>query len=122
MQTVALISGLIGALISAGLSYWIRATLDRRNQKESEARLAYVYFVRISEQVAIELVVSSFIKIMAGERARESLASRDGTFEPSHKLSVLLAEEIQKLTPREAKSNTKSIHRSHVSKVATRSA
>lgn len=103
MQSLALISGLIGALISAGLSYWIRATLDRRNQKESEARLAYVYFVRISELVAMDLVVSSFIKIMAGESARESLVSKDGTFEPSHKLSVLLAQEIQKLTTEKLK-------------------
>lgn len=103
MQTVALISGLIGALISAGLSYWIRATLDRRNQRESEVRLAYVYFVRISEQVAIEIVIGSFIKTMAGQHVRDSLVSKDGAFEPSHKVSVLLAQEIQKLTPEKLK-------------------
>ena len=99
MQSLALISGLIGALISAGLSYWIRATLDRRNLKDAETRLAYVYFVRISELVALEVVVTSFVKIFAGEHAREVLGSKDGSFEPSHKLSVLLAQEIQKLTP-----------------------
>jgi hypothetical protein len=99
MQNIALISGLIGALISAGLSYWIRSSLDRRNLRDGERKLAYVYFVRISDLIALEIVVTSFIKNLVGDRARESLASKDGTFEPSHKLCVLLANEIKKLTP-----------------------
>jgi hypothetical protein len=99
MRDIALISGLIGALITAGLSYWIRATLDRKNLKESEARLAYVHFVRVSGLVAIELVASSFLKIYAGERIQKELGSKDGAFEPSHKLSVIFAQEIKKLTP-----------------------
>lgn len=106
MQNLALISGLIGALISAGLSYWIRATLDRRNAREAERKLAYVYFVRISELVAIEVVVTSVIKNLvklAGQQVQEALRSKDGSFEPSHKLSVMFANEIQKLTPEKLK-------------------
>lgn len=106
MQNLALLSGLIGALISAGLSYWIRATLDRRNLRNAEVRLAYVYFVRMSEFVAIEIVVTSlvksFIKVI-GEQAQDALSSKDGSFEPSHKISVLIANEIQKLTPEKLK-------------------
>jgi hypothetical protein len=106
MQNLALISGLIGALISAGLSYWVRATLDRRNIREAERKLAYVYFVRISEFVAAEIVVTSFIKNLVkvvGPQTQEFLRSKDGSFEQSHKLSVLFATEIKKLTPEKLK-------------------
>ena len=103
MQNVALISGLIGALISAGLSYWIRSYLDRRNLEDAERKLAYVYFVRISDLIAIEIVITSFIKNLVGDRAQETLASKDGSFEPSHKLCVLLANEIKKLTKEKIK-------------------
>jgi hypothetical protein len=99
MQSIALISGLIGALISAGLSYWIRASLDRRNLRDAEKRLAYVHFVRISELVAIDVVLRSFIKVYVTEDMVKELAAKDGTFEPSHKISVIIAKEIQKLTP-----------------------
>lgn len=99
MQSIALISGLIGALISAGLSYWVRASLDRRNLRDAEKRLAYVHFVRISELVAIDIVLRSFIKVYVTEDMLKELAAKDSTFEPSHKISVLLAKEIQKLTP-----------------------
>lgn len=107
MQNIALLSGLIGALISAGLSYWIRAKLDRRNLRDAEVRLAYVYFVKISEFVAIEVVVSSLInsviKVCGSERVQEELSSKDGSFEPSHKASALITHEIQKLTPEKIK-------------------
>jgi len=103
MQNVALISGLIGALISAGLSYWVRASLDKRTLQNAEKRLAYVHFVRVSELVAMDIVVTSFLKAYAGESVSSALSSADGSFEPSHKLSVLIAQEIQKLTPEKLK-------------------
>lgn len=106
MQNLALISGLIGALISASLSYWIRATLDRRNVREAERKLAYVYFVQISEFVAFEIVATSFIKNLvklAGQQLQETLRSKDDSFEPSHKLSVMFANEIKKLTSEKLK-------------------
>lgn len=103
MQGLALTSGLIGALLSAGLSFWIRATLDRRSLRDAERKLAYVHFVGISELVALEIVATSFIKNLVGQRAQEALRSKDGAFEPSHKLSAMIAKEIQKLTPEKLK-------------------
>lgn len=99
MQSIALISGLIGALISAGLSYWVRAILDRRNLRDAEKRLAYVHFVRISDLVAVDIVLRSLIGVYVTEDILKELTSKARTFEPSHKISVLLAKEIQKLTP-----------------------
>ena len=98
MQVLALTSGLIGALISAGLSYWIRATLDRRSLRDAERKLAYVHFVGISELVALEIVVMSFITNLVGQRIQEALRSKDSSFAPSHKLSILIAKTIHKLT------------------------
>lgn len=99
MQSIPLISGLIGALLSEALSYWVRASLDRRNLRDAERRLAYVHFVRISELVAIDVVLRSFIKILVTEEMLKEFAVKEGIFEPSHKLSVLIAREIQKVTP-----------------------
>lgn len=110
MQNLALLSGLIGALISAGLSYWIRDKLDSRSMRNAEVRLAYVYFVRISEFVAFDVVirslVSSFSKTYGGERFDELFSSKSGSFEPSHAASVLIAQELQKLTPEKLKENS----------------
>ena len=103
MQALALISGLIGALLSAALSYWVRAILAKRAQKEAERRVAYVHFVRISELVASETILTSMLKLMAGGQATDSLGARDGSFEPSHKASVILAEQIRQLTPEKLK-------------------
>ena len=103
MQYVALFSGLIGALISAGLSYVIRASLDRRNIREAESRITYVHFVKISEIVAIDFVVKNFLKVYVTEEQRAAMKSKDGLFEPSHAISVVLAQEIKKQTPESIK-------------------
>jgi hypothetical protein len=103
MQSLALVSGLIGALLSSGLSYLVRLTLDRRSKREAEARLAYVHAVRISELVALEIAVKSIVKsavqVYGIENAGEALKGDGDSFEPSHKISVLIAQELQKITP-----------------------
>jgi hypothetical protein len=103
MQNVALFSGLIGALISSGLSYVIRANLDRRNLKEAESRITYVHFVKISEIVAIDSVAKILIKAYLTDELKAALKIEGGLFEPSHAISVLLAEEIKKQTPKKIK-------------------
>jgi len=103
MQIVALFSGLIGALISSGLSYFIRANLDRRNLKEAESRITYVHFVKISEIVAIDAVIKIFVKAYATEDLKAAMKDKDGLFEPSHAICVVLAQQIQKQTPENIK-------------------
>ena len=104
MQNIALLSGLIGALLSAALSYWIRASLDKRALRHAESRLAYVHLVQVSQLVAMDVVLTDFIKIYAGDGTLDSLTSKEGAYEPSHKVSALLAQQLQKNTQLEWKS------------------
>lgn len=103
MEKTALLSGLIGALVSAALSYWIRAALDKRALRHAESRIAYVHLVQVSQLVAMRNVLMEFLKIFAGDRAKDSLISKEGAFEPSHKVSALLAQQLQKITQAEWK-------------------
>ena len=107
MQNLAIISGLIGALISAGLSYWIRAKLDRRNLRDAEVRLAYVYFVRISELMAFEVVCREFISKLSKTKEFEFfnalLSTELSVFETSHLASVIVAKALHELTPEKIK-------------------
>lgn len=98
MQTIAIISGLIGALVSGVLSFGVRLLLDKRAQREAERRIAYVYLVRVSELVAADIIIRSFIKVYVPEEAANDLASANDAYEPSHKVSALLAEALSKLT------------------------
>lgn len=99
MEKIALLSGLIGALLSAALSYGIRASLDKRALRHAESRLAYVHLVQISQLVAMEAVLTNYFRLLVGGRAGDTLTSKDGTFQPSHKISVLLAQQLQKSKP-----------------------
>ena len=99
---IALLSGLIGALISAMLGYWIRDSLDKRALRRAEARLAYVHLVRVSQLVALRSAAVAYIKTYVGDRA-EDLSSKDGAFEPSHKLSVLVAQALKEIEWTKAK-------------------
>jgi hypothetical protein len=101
MQSTPLIiiSALLGALLSAALSFAVRLVLDRRAQRDTERRLAYVYLVRVSELVAVDIVVRSVLKLYVSTDAQKSLTSTDGSYEPSHKICVMLADMLSKQTP-----------------------
>jgi len=99
MNSSTLVSGLIGALISAALSFAIRAFLDKRSLRDREKRLAYVHVVRISEIVAADIVFRSFLKVMIPDRIRDEIKSKDGSFDPPHILSALFARQFKTITP-----------------------
>ncbi|MBF0115586.1 MAG: hypothetical protein HQM04_11180 [Magnetococcales bacterium] len=113
MQPDVIISGFVGALLSAGMGYVVRLHLDRRAQKDAERRLAYVYLVRVSELVAAEIVVKAFVrafvKVFVPADVVKELMSPTGAYEPSHKVSAILAEIISKKSPEEFKNNHDSI-------------
>ena len=105
MQSIVIISGLVGALISAWLSFVVRLHLDKRAQREAERRLAYVYLVRVSELVAADVMIRSFVKVFVPADAAKELMSPDGAYEPSHKVSAFISEALAKRTPEEFKNN-----------------
>lgn len=107
MQSIALISGLIGAIASAILGFGVRLFLDKRAQKDAERRLAFVYLVKVSDVVAADIAVRAVIKsLVPADALKELVDSTNGKFGPSHKISAMLAEALQKLTPEEVSSNS----------------
>lgn len=105
MQNIALISGLIGALASAAFSFVVRLILDKRSQRYAERRLAYVYLVSVSEVIAADIIFRSYIKVIVPDRAAKDLISSAGSYEPSHKVCVMLADMFSKLTTEEIHSD-----------------
>lgn len=58
---IALLSGLLGAVITAIFNYFINIKLAKREQKRKEQRMAYVYLVKVSDIVAIDLMLRKII-------------------------------------------------------------
>jgi hypothetical protein len=94
-----LLSGLIGALLSAALGFGVRWCLDRRSLQLAEQRVAYVHLVSVSTVVAADTLARSYLKVVVGDMAKETFADPDGIFEPSHAISAFLYQELTKLTP-----------------------
>jgi len=81
MQTIALISGLIGEIVSAILGFGARLILDKRTQKDAERRLSFVYLVKvISDIVAADIAVRTFIKLRSS--VQNGLISRNWRQQP----------------------------------------
>lgn len=92
MERLALISGLIGALVSAALSFIVRRVLDARVQREAERKLAYVLLVRTSALLATETVIRAFMEeMLTTPSAREAFATSDAKYNASHRVSAILA-------------------------------
>ncbi|SDG27152.1 hypothetical protein SAMN05216571_1084 [Onishia taeanensis] len=95
MEASTLISGLIGALISAALSYIVRIRLENRSKDIEQKKQAYVYLVRISEIIATHVVAKSFIKSMIDDEAKRRLSTAEEDFEASHAICALLAHHLK---------------------------
>jgi hypothetical protein len=94
-----IISGLIGALLSGALGFWIRWFLDRRSLLTAERRLAYVHLVSVTAVVAADALARTYLKLLVGDKASEKFSDPAGAFEPSHAVSALIHQELVKLTP-----------------------
>ena len=103
MTSVALISGLVGALLSAGLSFWIRSYLDKRDLQNLEHALAYVHLVQVSHLIAMRIVITTYLKTLLGDKMTQTLSSKDGLYQPIHKAAVLLAGFLKKSEPKKWK-------------------
>lgn len=98
---IAILSGLIGALVTAILNYLIQILISKRDQKLNEKKLAYVYLVKISELIVIEVFVKRIVKahVEAYTADINSLKkSADGKFEISHGICATIAKIIADLS------------------------
>ncbi|MDT8895237.1 hypothetical protein RSO41_11295 [Halomonas sp. I1] len=89
---ISVLSGLCGALISAYLSYRIRMLVQKKDKRESETRLAYVYVVQLSFILAVDAWLRSFIGKLESQ-IDEPIP--EGEFEFSHAVSVLIEDMIR---------------------------
>lgn len=95
MEASTLISGLIGALISAALSYIVRIKIENRSKRIAQKKQAYVYLVRISEIIAAHVVAKSFISTMINDEVKQKLSAAEEDFEASHAICALLAHHLK---------------------------
>jgi len=88
---------LIGALIAAGLNYYVRLRVARHTQMESERRLAFVHLVKVSEFVALDVFIKSYLDAIekAFAEAFSKLRSSTGTYQLAHRLSAEFAKAIK---------------------------
>ncbi len=92
---VALLSGTIGALISAFLSYHVRLRAKRKEDSERKKKLALVHFLQLTNFVAADFYCTELVKNLA--KAGWIKAEKEFDFE--HELSVLLSDQIAKSDP-----------------------
>jgi hypothetical protein len=98
ISVVALVSGLVGALLSAFLSYVVRLKVREKEELARQRRLAYVYFIQLTEVFASDLI----IKEISG-KVNESLGNKEKGVGLSHAAAVYLSEQIAKVKPDDLK-------------------
>lgn len=98
LGAVALVSGLVGALVSAYLSYLVRLKVREKDDIARQRRLAYVYFIQLTEVFASDLI----IKEIAG-KVNESMGGKEKGIGLSLSAAVHLAEQVSKLKAEDVK-------------------
>ena len=80
--------------------------MDKRAQKESEQRLAFVYLIKVSDVVAVEIAAKQTLKLLMPSEELEKLTHDGaGTFGPSHKVSAMLAQALLKISVEEVRAD-----------------
>ncbi len=100
MQTqpiwITLLTAFTGAIVAAGLSYFVRKTLDEKAQQKAERRLAYVHYVGLSDLIAMKIGLSTLLKIYIPTDFEKVFPKGKG-FDLSHAVACKAVNEIKKL-------------------------
>ena len=94
---IALLSGLIGALIAAFLSYKVRLRAKREEDLDARRRTAHVHFLSLTNTVAADHFLSDFSKRLL---KLVPLKVEPG-FDEAHAIAALLAPKLQALSKEE---------------------
>jgi hypothetical protein len=92
---VPLIAGLIGALVSAALSFFVRLKAKEREDTADRKRVALVHFLRLTQPMAVDFMINDLISKQTKVAGGEPMEG----FEMSHATAVLLAEALSTGTP-----------------------
>lgn len=98
LSVVALVSGLVGALLTAFLSYMVRLRVREKEDETRQKRLAYVYFIQLTEVFASDLIIKEI-----SEKVNESLGIKEKGVGLSHAAAVYFAEQLSKVKPEDLK-------------------
>ena len=93
----ALISGLVGALIAAFLSYMVRLRAKRQEDLEERKRLARVNFLLLTNAVAADQLMKNFVENML----KLANVKEEEGYGYSHAVVSLLASKIAEMEPEE---------------------
>ena len=93
----ALLAGLIGALISALLSYVVRLRAKRKEDEDERKRLALVNFLLLTNTVASD----HLMKHTAGNMLKIAGVKAEEGFSHSHSVAGMLASKIVEMKPEE---------------------
>ncbi|MCC2525050.1 hypothetical protein [Vibrio coralliilyticus] len=93
---LSLLSGLIGAAVTAYFNYRIRWNLTVKDRRETEKRLAYVYSSQLAQYDAAKFWVDYIIDNLTKS---EQIELPEGDFSLSHVVAVYISEEIKKNLP-----------------------
>lgn len=92
ISMVALLSGLIGALVSAYLGYVVRIKVKERGDQEHRKAVAHVHFLQLTDFVASDFYLKEFLGRISKEYEPNS-----NDFALSHKAAAFLASKIAAL-------------------------
>lgn len=96
---IALVSGLTGALITAIFNYIVNVKIANRNRRIEQQKLAFLYLVRLSNILALELVIKYISSAFEGtiQKVVSILEIEKTEIEMSNTAFVVITEGIKKL-------------------------
>ena len=94
ISIVALVSGLIGALLSAYLGYVVRIKVKEREDAKRQQKLAHVHFIQLTDFVASDFLMKEIVSRISAE----SKLMHEG-FDLSHGIAAYLATNFSELKP-----------------------
>lgn len=98
-SVVALVSGLIGALLTAFLNYKIRQRISKEEEAKKKKALAHVYFLQLTDSVAAQFLLKNIFEKLSPhfENLKSELCGGGEKFDVDHAISAFLANALIKL-------------------------
>lgn len=94
ISIVALVSGLIGALLSAYLGFVVRIKVKEREETNRQQKLAHIHFIQLTDFIASDFLIKEIVSRMSAE----SKLKNEG-FDLSHGIAAYLATKFSELEP-----------------------
>ena len=111
--SIAIIAGLVGSVATAFLSYLVQQLLAKKRREEEEARLAFVYLVKVTDMLTLETGIKVLTYMFKGifekiiKPKLEELKADNDALDMTQTICALAANLIKKFSEGKADSNAK---------------